>query len=497
MNPKREMPSENVALNAIFWSVVENGGLLVVSLAALLILARLITPAEFGVFAVALATVEVAGITNMLFHDALIQRNDITESHFSAAMTIALIVSITAFAVLWPVFPLIAKDLGDPTFVYVGRSLAVVLLLGAPAAILNAQQTRAFGFRILALRTLSGRLAGSGLGIIAALAGYGVWSLVIQYLAMTLFGLLTLILFTERCPKPSLAIGPAKALLGYGSQVALSLLTNFVSKRVFMYSSGVILGVEVAGFINLAFRLVDTLWSVSAAAISQLLLPSFSRLRSDPTKLASAYERTLILASAIAFPVFAGLATLSSEVIVGLFGTRWIAAAAFVKVLGFLVYAQLPTLFGVALLRSVARLGPVLAINVGMLIYLSFALIFFPPQDGISAILLWSSNEIISCLLVVLITHHDASITLRQQLSTVIGPLIASIVMTFVLVGYQTILADKVLGFCGTLGAIVLGSATYAATIALLDERAVREFALVGSLLRNSFPRPTSGAPRP
>ncbi|HVR61568.1 MAG TPA: oligosaccharide flippase family protein, partial [Polyangia bacterium] len=91
------------------WSAVENGGLALVSFGSLVIYARFLSPADFGLFSIVLALVELLDVlVSMLFHDALVQKKDVTDLHFDTAFTASMLLAFALFAACWCVAPAFA-----------------------------------------------------------------------------------------------------------------------------------------------------------------------------------------------------------------------------------------------------------------------------------------------------------------------------------------------------------------------------------------------------
>src|SRR5262249_50249405 len=133
---------------------------------------------------------------------------------------------------------------------------------------------------------------------------------------------------------------PVGELLGYSIATITALAAGFLTKRIFVVCVGSFLGTEIAGFLNLAFRLVDTVWAVLGSAVSQVLLPTLSRLQGDRRRLLSAYRTSAQVASTILYPPFAALGVLAPQLIEVLFGRKWIPASPYVLVLSLLTFVQ-------------------------------------------------------------------------------------------------------------------------------------------------------------
>src|SRR5262249_17547942 len=153
------------------------------------------------------------------------------------------------------------------------------------------------------------------------------------------------------------------------------------------------LGTERAGLLNLAFRLVDTIWAVSATAVSQVLLPTLSRLQQDRERLLNAYRMSLKMALTVLFPAFAGLGVLAPDLIGALFGRKWAPAAPYVLILSVLTFVQLPRLPAVSLLSAAGHLRTISCISVLVLAYMAAAIGVTRLPDEFITLAVWGGGE--------------------------------------------------------------------------------------------------------
>ncbi|QOZ32706.1 oligosaccharide flippase family protein [Bradyrhizobium sp. CCBAU 53421] len=428
------MALRHTAAKSILWSGLESGSTSLIAFLSLIVLAKLLQPRDFGAFAASLAVVETAGIlTNMIFHDALVQQSVVSEKHFDSAFTVSIALSLIVYALLWFAFPYVALAVQDVRVSDVGRTLGLGLLLTGPAGVLAAKQSREFRFRLLAMRTLAGRLGGATFGIVSACLGLGLWALVIQHLAIMVLGAATLFGCTpNRRIRLTIRLRPVCDLFGYSVTATTSLVAGFISKRLFLLFAGVFLGTEVAGFLNLAFRLVDTVWSISATAVSQVLLPTLAQLQHDRLRLMKAYRLSVASASAILYPAFAGLGILAPELIQLLFGTKWAAASPYVLALSAVTFMQIARFPAAPLLGSINHVRDVCLINVATLACMSAAIALTRLTPDFVALAVWGGAEFITFAATMVILRLRLGTTISQQLSDVFVPFFASISMMVV-----------------------------------------------------------------
>src|SRR5271170_5393859 len=99
--------SRGATAKSLVWSTLENGGLAVISFVSLIVYLRFLSAAEFGLFSTALALVELLGVLiTMLFHNALVQRSDVTDLHFDTAFSATMAMSLIMALGCWAMAPI-------------------------------------------------------------------------------------------------------------------------------------------------------------------------------------------------------------------------------------------------------------------------------------------------------------------------------------------------------------------------------------------------------
>ncbi len=151
------------AARSALWSAVEKGGLVAVSLVSLVVYSRFLSASDFGLFSIVLSLVELGVLlVSMLFHDALVQKEEVTPLHFDTAFTATMALSALLFVAALVFAPLFARATDSPDAARLLPWTALSVPLTAWTATIVAQQRRALSFRALALRSLVGRSAGGG-----------------------------------------------------------------------------------------------------------------------------------------------------------------------------------------------------------------------------------------------------------------------------------------------------------------------------------------------
>jgi O-antigen/teichoic acid export membrane protein len=402
--------------NAVTWSAVENGGLALLSVLALILYARFLSPAEFGFFSMVLAVVEIGTlITTMFFHDALIQREHVDNDHYSAAFWSSMAASVLFVALCWLAGPLLEAAIDDP------RAGLVLLLtsLAVPAATMSAvamaRLRRDLDLKPLAVRSLIGRLTGAVVGIGMVIGGAGIWALVAQQVLVPLIG--SVLLWGHARPRYRLRFEATRLreLAAFGVPAITSQFLTYSIKRVFVLFSGTYLGAQTAGYLNLAFRVTDVLWSLFSVAIGQVVLPALARLQQSPHEVRSAFKKAAELTTLPVGLCFGLMAALAPEIVQIMFGAKWSGAVPLMIVLSTVVLLQAVRLLISAQLIAGGRPGLNAfagAIELGVIV-LSFVL-FEPATAGI-VMALWIAREGVVAVIVTSLLHRQRVVTAWAQ----------------------------------------------------------------------------------
>ncbi|KQV95863.1 lipopolysaccharide biosynthesis protein [Rhizobacter sp. Root1221] len=341
------------AARSLIWTGLESIGLSGVSFVTLVVLARYVSPADFGVASMALAVIQLLGIPlEMGFHDALVQKKDADKLHFSTAFVATTSLGVLLCALCWLCADLFSQMVHDPMGGEVLKWMSLSLPATGIGSAVVAWQRREFQFRSLAVRSLVARLLAAAIAIAMAMLGTGVWSLVAQQVLMV--GLSTATLWALSDFRPSIAFSRTHfmELARFGAKATASLLLVFSIQRVFMLLVGTRFGPEQAGHLNLAFRAVDMLRDLMGQAVSQLALPLFSRHQDNRPVLFEKFGAAVTLTCGLAMPVFAVFAACAPEVVAVVFGPKWVPAIPYIVVLALLTFQSFARMFASPLMSS-------------------------------------------------------------------------------------------------------------------------------------------------
>ncbi len=469
--------NRSTTAKSMVWSLLENGGLAFISFVSLIVYLRLLSVADFGLFSTALAVVELLGVlVTMLFHNALVQRRDITDLHFNTAFSATMALSVLMALGCWAMAPVFAAWVHQPNAAQVLTWMGLVFPCSAVSATLVARQRREFAFRSLALRSLAGRLVGGGIGIAAAFMGAGIWSLVIQQILIAAIASLVLWVMSDRTPRLHFRYSEFKQLFGFGLFSVSGLFLSSSIRRVFTIVATAYLGVEAAGYLNLSFRVVDVFWAIAATAVSQVALPLLAGLQFDPARLKRAYQSSTQFSSLALYPCFVGLGAVAPDIVEVLFGRRWEPSAPYVAVLGFLVLLQAPRLLFTPFLTALGKPRDSLVGLLAELLFMLGAAWAFGMPTLPWAIGIWAASECVLVLSSSWVMRRATGYRVAEQFRGIMKPFLAAVLMAAVVTETRTQLLTSFAPVQRLAVLVPLGATVFVGTIFLLDRRLVEDF---------------------
>lgn len=319
-----------------FWSVIEGWGSQAISLIVFFLLARLLSPEAFGL--VAMANVFLAFMNVFLdqgFAQALIQRQKLDPEHLDTAFWTNLAIGIILAGLGITGAEIVARWFNQPQLVPILRCLCTLFVITSLSNIHKALLEREFAFKAIARRTLLGLVCGGITGILMALSGFGVWSLVAYQIVNEFMG--TLVLWHASSWKPRLVFSKVHfdQLFSFGISLLALQFVNFFNNRGNDFLIGAFLGAEALGYYAIALSIMKAVQQLLMKPANQVALPTFSRLQEDLGKFRNVFYKATQLTGLISFPIFLGLFLLTPELIVILFGEQWRPAIAITQVLCF------------------------------------------------------------------------------------------------------------------------------------------------------------------
>ena len=377
-----------VAVAGAGWqSVSYIGGKLLV-LVSTAILARLLSPGDFGLVALALVFVTYAEVVADLGVAQALIYLPARRSYADAAVVLSALWSVTLVLIALLAAPAVAAFFGRPDVTPIFRALSLSLLLNGIGQVPDALLRRDLLFR----KQIAGNLARAGAQGIAsvafAVAGLGVWAIVLGQLVGELAWAATLWALVDYRPRRGFhrpARSDVKELVGYGAPAAGNALVLSLVFNVDYLIVGRRLGARELGYYTLAFRVPQMLIIQVFYILSTVTFPLFSRVRSNAERLKNGYLVAVKLQAAYGVIAGVALAVTAADLVPLVFGEKWTPSVVPLRALALYAMFRSLGIGGVDLLKAVGR--PALAFRLSLLRLAVVApLLWFLAERGIDAV---------------------------------------------------------------------------------------------------------------
>lgn len=321
-----ELTRETVS--AVEWRFVTVAVRFVVQFGVQLTLARLLAPEAFGVVAIALIFVGLAAtISETGLSPAVVQRPVLTDRTVQISFSASMLLSAALAAALFVSAAPAAGFFHVPHAASAIRALSAVFVLQGTATVSTALLQRRLQLRKLFLVDMGSYVVGYAIvGVVLAAMGYGVWALVWACLVQTSVRSVLGFVFAPHPVRPTLRLGEARDMISFAAGSLVARCMNYGATNGDYFVVGRALGAADLGLYNRAYQLmtlpVGTIYSV----FSFVLLASFSQVQEDDGRLRHAFRRSAAFSSAFVFPALGAMAVAAPQLIVGLYGKKWVGA---------------------------------------------------------------------------------------------------------------------------------------------------------------------------
>lgn len=322
-------------VTGMFWVAFGRAGRAILQILVLAILARLLTPADFGVVSAGLVVIGFSAIFSQLgFGPALVQRPNLEQRHIEAAFTASVLFGLFVGLLIWLGAPLAADFFRIERVAPVLRVLAWTFPLKGLGTVSESLLQRDLRFRWLANREVASYGLGYGLvGVVLAWSGAGVWALVAANMAQATLN--TGLLIVARPPSVRLRVNREafRDLAIFGGGFTAAKIGNYVALQGDNLVVGRWLGPAALGAYGRAYQLMAMPAALFADVLDTALFPAMAKVQDDEQRLTTAYRRGVALVALVMLPASALLFVLAPELVYLFLGPRWASAVAPFKIL--------------------------------------------------------------------------------------------------------------------------------------------------------------------
>lgn len=352
--------------SGVIWSLVQNWGVRLGGLLVFMLLARILSPGQMGLFAAATTVIAFCALfVDSGLSEAIVQTPEVTPRQLGSVFVVNLVLAVAVVIGIWFSAPLLADYFDLPELVAILRISVFTVLLNALSFSQTAMFRRTFMYKRLALFTLAATVISGVVAVGLALTGFGVWSLVAQALLVAATTAALLWLNPAWSFSWQFDYSSIEGLLSYGVKRLLTALMDFANTRFIELFFASLFGAATLGLYVVGARVYQILMQVLCSSILDIAHNAFSRLAANTQELREAYYSALGLASATSMPVFFLLSMVATELVIGMFGQQWSQAGGVMVPLLLLGGIQVLQFFNGILYNALGRPGIGLVFMVG------------------------------------------------------------------------------------------------------------------------------------
>ena len=318
------------------WSAIDNIASSGITFLVTLVLARLLTPEEYGIMAMIAIFIAISNsIIDSGFSNALIRKIHVERIDYNTVFYFNLIVSVFVYFLLYILSPAISIFFIEPILKEVIRVIGWVLIINALAIIPRTLFVKAVNFKVQTKVSLISSISSGGVGIGLALGGMGVWSLVGQLLSRQILNTLLLWIYSKWHPVWEFSMKSFKELFGFGSKLLLSGLLDTIYKNIYYIVIGRVYTSAQLGQYTRAEQFNTIFSSNLTSVVQRVSYPVLSSIQDEPERLKEAYRRVIKITMLITFACMLGLAAVAKPLIIILIGEKWLLAVYFLQIICF------------------------------------------------------------------------------------------------------------------------------------------------------------------
>ena len=322
--------------SAVIWrSGSQFAGQLVMWGSTFLVL-RLLSPSDYGLFAMTQVVIGLAQLLNgYSFASSLVQAEQIDERRAGQVFGMLIGMNFGKAAVQFTVAPLAAAYFHQPALTLMLRVQCLLHLTTPFIVVPQALLSRNIDFRTQARANLCAAFAAAVTAPACALAGLGVWTLVIAPLVMFWTRAILLQALGRWWIRPRFALAGAGAMFGYGGMVLVSDVLWFVQNQADTFIAGRRFDAHMLGLYAEGLFLTQLFINKFVPALNEVAFPAYARMQTDRSAVAWSFAKALSIIMVAAMPCFIGLAATAEPLVLTVMGPKWVEAVPLVRLLAF------------------------------------------------------------------------------------------------------------------------------------------------------------------
>lgn len=310
--------------NGVIWNFINTFGIQIVSIVPAMVLARLLTPAEYGLIALAGIFVGfVVMFSSCGFAGALIQRKIASQTDYNSVFYFNIFMSIIVYIIIYYAAPYCSLFFKEQEITNIMRISSIGIIIGSFGMVHNTIMRREMEFKKITIRTLSVNIISSAFAIILALNGFRYWAIIYQGLLQE-----TMVVFINWnvCkwrPTRTFSFKSLKSLFNFSSKMLLTELMDYFFAKGYDISIGKFYSSSDLSYYNRAFSTSNLFIDSITKTINNVAFPAFSKMQDDITRMKNNLRRFLLIITFITLIIISILTPLATPLFHFFYSSKW------------------------------------------------------------------------------------------------------------------------------------------------------------------------------
>lgn len=323
-------------ISGLFWSFSDDVLKNLVHFVVGIILARLLTPAEFGLIGMITVFIAVSNtFINSGFSQALIRKKNASDTDFSTIFYFNLLIALVFYLILHLSSSKIGNFYNEPDLVPITKVYGLILIINSFGFIQQTLLTKKINFKLQTKISFTASVISGTVAIYLAYNDFGVWSLVWSSILSSVIVSLMLWTFNGWFPRLVFSIESFRSLFAFGSKLLVAGLIDTLYRNIYLLIIGKVFSAADLGFYTRANKFKELPSRNITSTINRVTYPVLSTLQDDPVKLKTGYKKMIKSSMFITFNVMLIMAAVAEPMVLLLIGEQWLPSVSFLQLLCF------------------------------------------------------------------------------------------------------------------------------------------------------------------
>ena len=322
------------AVNSVLWSLGERFSVQGIKFIMFIILARLLSPEDFGLFGIISVFLLLADVfVDGGFGLAYIQKQEVNDLDANTVFYSNFVISIIFYLIIWLVAPFVSSFYSEPRLVHLLRVMGTAIIINAFVIIQSSQLVRDIDFKRKAIITTWAIVLSGIIGILAALNHIGVWSLILQAITQSLIIAIGFWFFNTWRPSLIFSRSSFNELFSFGGWMLGARLLSTIFDNIYTLTIGRLFTTSILGFYTQSNKIQQLLSNSLINTVSVVFFPIMRQYQNNPNKLQSGLEKYLTHTLFVITPILLILYINANQLVLLILTEKWLPMAPYLQLL--------------------------------------------------------------------------------------------------------------------------------------------------------------------